>query len=122
MMDERWRRGIDLFNRAEFFECHEVLEEIWTPERGPRRQFLQAVIHVAVGLYHCRRGNVPGAIAQLHKALRKLAGYLPAVDDIDSARLYAETLAVLERLEAGEEVSDYPRIHPSKKTESFSNT
>ena len=40
-MDRLLRRGIQLFNDGEFFECHEVLEEAWTPERGPRRLFLQ---------------------------------------------------------------------------------
>jgi len=48
-MDPLLHRGIELFNDAKFFECHEVLEEAWTPERGPRRLFLQALIHVAVG-------------------------------------------------------------------------
>jgi uncharacterized protein len=48
-MEERLSQGIELFNRCEFFRCHEVLEEVWRFERGCRRQFLQAVIHVAVG-------------------------------------------------------------------------
>ena len=26
---ERYREGAELFNRAEFFEAHEVLEDIW---------------------------------------------------------------------------------------------
>ena len=40
-MDPLLRRGIQLFNDGECFECHEELEEAWTPERGPRRLFLQ---------------------------------------------------------------------------------
>lgn len=101
-MTERVRRGLELFNRGDFFECHEVLEEEWTPERGPRRLFLQALIHVAVGLYHLDRGNAAGAKRQLRKGLRKLAGYLPECEGIDTERLYGEALAVLERVEAGE--------------------
>ena len=38
-MDHLLERGISLFNHGEFFECHEVLEEAWTPQRGPRRLF-----------------------------------------------------------------------------------
>ena len=30
-MDEMVQRGIELFNAREFFESHEVLEEVWTP-------------------------------------------------------------------------------------------
>jgi len=107
---ERVQRGIELFNHRQFFECHEVLEEVWTPERGPRRLFLQALIHLAVGLYHYQRDNRLGASRQLHKGLRKLAHYLPVCEGIDTARLYREALAVLHQVEAGALVTDYPRI------------
>ena len=117
-MTERVRHGLDLFNRGEFFECHEVLEAEWTPERGPRRLFLQALIHVAVGLYHLERQNSIGAIRQLRKGLRKLAGYLPVCEGIDTARLYAEALAVLERIEDGTK-SPKIRIAPAPAGETL---
>jgi predicted metal-dependent hydrolase len=110
-MDPLLRQGIHLFNHREFFECHEVLEEAWTPQRGPRRLFLQALIHVAVGFYHCQRGNPPGARGQLRKALRKLAAYLPACEGIDTALLYRQAEEQLARIEAGEVVDEFPRIH-----------
>lgn len=110
-MDELLREGIRLFNNGEFFACHEVLEEAWTRERGPRRVFLQAIIHVAVGLYHCQRGNPAGGGGQLGKALRKLAFYLPSYECIDTTRLYADALAVARRTEAGSPILEYPRIN-----------
>jgi predicted metal-dependent hydrolase len=110
-MDELLRRGIALFNNAAFFECHEVLEEAWTPERGPRRLFLQSLIHVAVGLYHHQRGNPVGACRQLRKALRKLSPYLPAWEGVQTERLYRDALDALQRMEAGGGLSEYPVIH-----------
>jgi uncharacterized protein len=109
-MDARLQHGIDLFNRREFFVCHEVLEEIWTPERGPRRVFLQAVIHFAVAFYHDQRGNPVGASRQLRKGLRKLAPYLPACEGLDTAQLYRDGLAAVEKTEAGESLGGYPRL------------
>ena len=111
-MDELVQRGIHLFNSRRFFECHEVWEEVWTPERGPRRLFLQSLIHLAVGLYHSQRGNPVGAGRQLRKGLRKLAAYLPSHEGIDTARLHEEGLIALERIESGA-AFEYPRIHPS---------
>jgi len=99
-----------LFNRGAYFECHEVLELAWTPERGRRRLFLQGLIHVAVGFYHHGRGNPVGACRQLRKALRKLAGYLPSYEGVDTGRLCRETSAVLAAIEAGETVAGYPRV------------
>jgi predicted metal-dependent hydrolase len=111
MMDDRLDRGIRLFNNREFFECHEVLEQAWTPERGPRRLFLQGLIHLAVGFYHWERNNPAGAIRQLRKGLRKLAPYLPFREGIDTERLHREAARFLEQIEAGAAVSGYPQIH-----------
>jgi predicted metal-dependent hydrolase len=110
-MDRSLQHGIDLFNGREFFVCHEVLEEIWTHERGPRRLFLQAIIHFAVAFYHDQRGNPLGATRQLRKGLRKLAAYLPDCEGIDTAQLSRDGLAALERTEAGAPLEHYPRIH-----------
>jgi predicted metal-dependent hydrolase len=118
-MDVPLQRGIDLFNSRRFFECHEVWEEVWTPERGPRRLFLQSLIHFAVGLYHTERGNPVGAGRQLRKGLRKLAGYLPACEGIDTARLHGECLTALQRIEAGA-AFDYPRIHAPRQIQILS--
>jgi predicted metal-dependent hydrolase len=112
-MDELLHRGIQLFNDREFFACHEVWEEAWTPERGPRRLFLQSLIHVAVGFYHCGRGNPAGATRQLRKALRKLSMYVPSYEGVDTARLHREAAAALELIEAGVAMSAFPRIHTS---------
>jgi len=105
------QHGLQLFNDRQFFVCHEVLEEEWTPERGPRRLFLQSLIHLAVGLYHAEQRNPTGAIRQLRKGLRKLAGYLPECEFIDTARLYRDALVVLEQIEAGAQEFEPPRIY-----------
>ena len=104
-MDPLLERGIALFNHGEYFECHEVLEEAWTPERGDRRLFLQSLIHMTVGFYHNERGNPAGALRQLRKGLRKLAAYLPACERVDTARLDREVRLVLRTIEAGAAVS-----------------
>jgi hypothetical protein len=110
-MDPLLARGIALFNHGEYFECHEVLEEAWTPERGPRRLFLQALIHMAVGFYHSQRTNPIGATRQLRKGLKKLAAYLPACECVNTGRLESDIRTVLAAIENGTAVSAYPTIH-----------
>jgi predicted metal-dependent hydrolase len=105
-----FRRGVELFNAEEFYECHEVLEDVWRPTRGVDRLFLQALIHFAVGFYHHQRGNREGAERQLRKALRKLAGYLPMFHGIDTARLYREGLGALELVVECRAIERYPRF------------
>jgi predicted metal-dependent hydrolase len=101
--------GIELYRTGEFFACHEVLEELWTPMRGPHRLYLQALIHFAVAFYHQQRGNPLGSERQLRKALRKLERYLPAYQGVDTATLHREGQACLRRIQAGER-PDPPRM------------
>jgi predicted metal-dependent hydrolase len=109
-MEALLARGIDLFNRGEFFEAHEVWEEAWTPQQGPRRLFLQALIHVTVGAYHATRGNRAGAARQLHKGLRKLEAYLPEWEGVNTRRLKEDARRLLLAIESGGPVQSYPQI------------
>ena len=103
-------RGVELFNSGEFFECHEVLEELWGPRRGGDRLFLQAVIHLAVGFYHHQQGNRDGAERQLSKGLRKLAGYLPRYAGIDTGKLHREAQRYFESLANGIPSDRFPKV------------
>lgn len=102
MREPLYLRGIELYRAGEFFECHEVLEELWTHMRGPHRLFLQALIHFAVAFYHQQRRNRLGAERQLRKALRKIERYLPLYEGVDTATLHREGQACLRRILAGE--------------------
>jgi len=109
-MEGAFLRGIEQFNQREFFECHETLEGIWMGERGPRRLFLQGLIHFAVGYYHVQRGNPAGARRQLRKGLKKIAAYLPLCESVDTWRLYMEVRDTLASLESGQRLDGFPHI------------
>ena len=107
---ELFQEGIDLFNAEEFFECHEVLEEVWTHSQQPDRWFLQALIHFAVGFYHHSRGNRNGTQRQLRKGVRKIQNYLPEWDGVRTADIERAVQQRLAEIEAGGTFDDYPRI------------
>jgi predicted metal-dependent hydrolase len=83
----RYREGIELFNRREFFECHEVLEDVWNQLKGEERVFVQAMIQVAVGFVHWTRGNPIGAQSLWRRALLKLERFDGLYLHIDVASL-----------------------------------
>jgi predicted metal-dependent hydrolase len=109
-MDERFEYGIALFNRREFYACHEVLEDLWRPLQGPERFFVQAIIHFAVAFYHAGRGNAIGAEKQLSRGLRKIAGYLPVYRGVDTGRLYWEAYAYRDAVQHGCLEEEFPTI------------
>lgn len=58
----------------DYFECHELLEEYWKSLPAGTRSFVWVgLIQVAVGLYHQRRGNFPGAIKMIFSAVEILS-------------------------------------------------
>ena len=68
--DARFLAGIDLFTRGEFFEAHEVWEDLWNDCPSAERRFYQALIQAAVAAYHWGRGNAAGA-KRLYQSGRK---------------------------------------------------
>jgi predicted metal-dependent hydrolase len=64
--------GIEKFNECDYYESHEIWEELWTEYRGDSRKFYQGLIQAAVALYHFGNGNIRGA-RKLHTSVN---GYL----------------------------------------------
>lgn len=69
MYDPRYLAGIVLFNRHDFFEAHDVWEELWADADSPERRFYQGLIQAAVALLHFSNGNIRGA-AKLFRSSR----------------------------------------------------
>jgi hypothetical protein len=107
---ELFERAVELFNHGEFYECHEVLEELWTPARQPERWFLQSLIHFAVGFYHHQRGNRMGASRQMNKGLKKIQGYLPEWGGVRTDGLEREVRRCLAVNDAGRAIGAFARI------------
>ena len=75
-MDQaRFQAGIELFNRAAFFDAHEVLEDVWRAAPQKERLFLQGLIQVAVAFHHHSTGNLAGAQSLLARGCRNLETY-----------------------------------------------
>jgi predicted metal-dependent hydrolase len=70
-----FQRGLTLFNTGEYFDAHEVWEDVWRAAPQEQKKFLQGLIQIAVALHHHSRGNTVGAGSLLARALRNLAKY-----------------------------------------------
>jgi len=85
------------FNEArDYFECHEVMEELWLEEG--RNPLYQGLLQIAVGLYHHANGNASGSIKLFTAGLEKLEAHRPVVLGIDLGKLLDDSQAYLRRL------------------------
>lgn len=69
----KFNEAVALFNQQQFFECHEVLEDLWRPlPIGPEKQFLQGLLQIGVGFHHLSNHNFTGARNKLQEGIAKL--------------------------------------------------
>lgn len=92
-------KAADLFNRKLYFECHDLLEDAWAGARGRERDFLQALIHIAVGMYHVAAENQKGAVSQLDQGVRALQPFRLDREGLDVESLIIGAERCLEKLE-----------------------
>lgn len=100
--EDKFHKGIILFNYGEFFKAHEVWEEIWLAAGEPDKTFLQGLIQLAAAFHHYSRGNRAGTQSLVAAALEKLEKF--------PADYFAVNLAVLRM--AAREWAAAPRNHP----------
>ena len=76
-------QGMELFNRQEFFEAHEVWEETWSDSQLEDRHLLQGLIQVAAGFYKLQVGMPTGTVKLLEKSLTHLTEVPPDFYGLD---------------------------------------
>lgn len=120
------------FNSLEdYFECHEVGEDYWK-NVAPKDKMhpLAGWIQMAVGMYHWRRSNYPGALRSFIRAKDKLSGADVWTDGFDNQLLLKQLSESIEAVtnrkefipyklpvisdELSEAVQQYMADHPSE--------
>jgi predicted metal-dependent hydrolase len=101
--DEKFERGLRHFNAREFFEAHEVWEEVWLAEGEPEKTFLQGIIQIAAAFHHYRRGNTDGTETLLAAGIVKISRFpadhrgLAILELREEAKLWARALGEMQR-------------------------
>lgn len=96
--------GVAQFNRREFFEQHETLEDLWRMETREVRRLYQGILQIGVAMYHIGRRNHHGAMHMLTRGPGYLRPFTPVCQTVDVADLLAQAARIraeVERLGPG---------------------
>lgn len=63
------------FNEADYYTCHDLLEEMWLTEKS--NLFLKGLLQMSVAIYHYSYGNIKGARTMMNTARYYLQSYRP---------------------------------------------
>ena len=98
---EELLQAVAEFNRGDWFESHETLEELWVGAKGELRDFYQGMLQLAVAQHHWRNGNFKGALILLNGGADLLSRVAPVCQGVevealgaDARRLHAELSAL----------------------------
>ncbi|HEX8598913.1 MAG TPA: DUF309 domain-containing protein [Chloroflexia bacterium] len=91
--------AVEQFNRGEYFEQHETLEELWLEEPRELRRLYQGILKIGVGFYKLRLGNYRGTVNHLRGGITYLQRFDNICLGVDVARLIREATEVLDRVE-----------------------
>ena len=104
--------GIRYFNERDFFESHEVWEDVWNDCDAGSRKFYQGLIQTAVALHHFGNGNVRGAVKLYWSSRAYLEPYQPTCIGLDVTQLLDDMARCFDELLSDEETEPDAEIDP----------
>ena len=104
--DSRFEIGMKLFNSCQWYQAHDVFEEIWHETGGPERQLLQGILQVAVAQVHLENSNMNGATILYGEALGRLKRFQLANLGLDIVGLCRCVSSRLEFLQLGKDLNN----------------
>lgn len=107
---ETFKKGIDLFNQGAYYECHDLLENIWEKSSGTEKIFLQSLIQLSVAFYHYQNKNLKGAQSLINKSLSKLYELPTTYCEINILNLVHSIEDLIDKLKDNEEPEELPMI------------
>lgn len=101
--DRRYVGWFACFNRGEYYEAHDVLEDLWLQEGkgGLNHGFYKGLIQLAGAFVHLQKGRMGPAVALFRLAEANFARYPALHAGIDLGGVAAMSAGWRQRVEAG---------------------
>lgn len=113
--DAKYLKGIEHFNKREFFDAHETWEDLWNEEHGEAHSFVQGLIQFATALHHFEASNMKGAKILYEAGIELLKPYGDVYWRLPVRKLIDDMTAAFHGL-IPIPAADLPgRYHPDKR-------
>jgi predicted metal-dependent hydrolase len=100
--DAHYLSFFDCFNRQLFYEAHDVLEEMWLPQKkGPNGSFYKGLIQLAGAFVHLQKQRLRPAGALFKLADTNLRQYPATHEGLGLAEIWRMIEQWLAKLESG---------------------
>ncbi|MEI9959976.1 MAG: DUF309 domain-containing protein [Limisphaerales bacterium] len=112
-VDPRYAGYFALFNQQKFYESHDVLEDLWLPDRhGPNGNFYKGLIQLAGAFVHLQKNRLRPSAALFKLAHANLEKYPAVHERLNLAAVLLLIAGWLRQLERGGfEVNPLSRVN-----------
>lgn len=109
--DRRYVGWFECFNRGEYYEAHDVLEDLWLEQgkAGANYAFYKGLIQFAGAFVHLQKGRLGPSVALFRLAEANLQRYPPCHDGVDLRAILQQLTDWREAVEAGAGVNPLGR-------------
>ena len=102
-IDPRYAGYFALFNRQKFYEAHDILEDLWLPDRhGANGNFYKGLIQLAGAFVHLQKNRLRPSAALFKLARTNLEKYPPLHEKLNLAAVQQLIAGWLWQLEKDE--------------------
>ena len=86
--DRHYHGFFECFNRGEFYEAHDVLEQLWLADKeGPKGKFYKGLIQLAGAFVHLQKGRLRPAGALFKLARTNFESYGNSYHGLEMGRV-----------------------------------
>jgi len=93
--------SIEQFNQGGYYECHDILEELWMAESRPIRDLYKGILQIGVAFYHLQHKRYRPVVTLLQRGSGYVRAFAPTCMGLDLDQLLADAgrcLSEVERL------------------------
>ena len=109
--EELFFAGLLAYEEKDFFEAHEMWEELWSEYYLDDKTFIQGLIQLAVSFVHLGNGNLKGAKSLLKKSTDKFSSYSGLHRGINIDKLKLQIVVIKNEYEQLLTVEDFDWTH-----------
>ena len=103
--------GLRAYVEKNFFEAHELWEELWSEYYLVDRTLIQGLIQLAVSFVHLGNGNLNGAKSLLNKSADKFSSFSGVHRGINIDNLKQQILEIKYEYEQLMTIDEFDRTH-----------
>ena len=71
-LDPRFYSGIQSFNSGNFYEAHDLFEDLWHECDEPKRRWIHGIVQISVAMHHHSTGNLNGSLLLLAEGISRM--------------------------------------------------